>query len=119
MLTLAGLKILATSFTISSGGSGGVFGPSLFIGAMLDGAVRQFSYEWFPHKFQSPAHRSDTVINALQTMKKKTLSEATFPLRSSPRICPCRIEAVSDKDPCILFPCGRWLLPPARYSVSF
>ncbi len=38
MLILALLKILATSCTISSGGSGGVFGPSVFIGAMLGGA---------------------------------------------------------------------------------
>lgn len=38
MAILVVLKILATSFTISSGGSGGVFAPSLFIGAMLGGA---------------------------------------------------------------------------------
>jgi CIC family chloride channel protein len=38
MLVLGLLKILATSCTISSGGSGGVFGPSVFIGAMLGGA---------------------------------------------------------------------------------
>lgn len=38
MLVLAFMKIFATSCTISSGGSGGVFGPSLFIGAMLGGA---------------------------------------------------------------------------------
>jgi CIC family chloride channel protein len=38
MLLLAGLKIVATSCTISSGGSGGVVGPSVFIGAMLGGA---------------------------------------------------------------------------------
>ena len=38
MFLLALLKILATSFTIGSGGSGGVFGPSVFIGAMLGGA---------------------------------------------------------------------------------
>jgi len=38
MLLLALFKILATSCTISSGGSGGVFGPSVFIGAMLGGA---------------------------------------------------------------------------------
>ena len=31
-------KILATSFTLGSGGSGGVFAPSLFIGAMTGGA---------------------------------------------------------------------------------
>ncbi len=38
LIALAGLKILATSVTIGSGGSGGVFAPSLFIGAMLGGA---------------------------------------------------------------------------------
>jgi len=38
MAVLVVAKILATSFTISSGGSGGVFAPSLFIGAMLGGA---------------------------------------------------------------------------------
>ena len=45
---LAGLKILTTSFTISSGGSGGVFAPSLFIGAMLGGSVGTLSHELFP-----------------------------------------------------------------------
>jgi CIC family chloride channel protein len=49
MFALAGLKIVATSCTISSGGSGGVFGPSLFIGAMLGGAVGQVSQSWYPH----------------------------------------------------------------------
>lgn len=39
LLAIAGAKILATSFTIGSGGSGGVFGPSLFIGGMTGGAV--------------------------------------------------------------------------------
>jgi chloride channel protein, CIC family len=48
MFTLAGLKIVCTSFTISSGGSGGVFGPSLFIGAMLGGSVGQLSHAWYP-----------------------------------------------------------------------
>jgi CIC family chloride channel protein len=32
---LIGLKIVATSFTIGSGGSGGIFGPALVIGGML------------------------------------------------------------------------------------
>ena len=39
LLTLALLKTVATGLTISSGGSGGVFGPSMFIGGMLGGAV--------------------------------------------------------------------------------
>jgi CIC family chloride channel protein len=48
MLLLAVLKIATTSFTISSGGSGGVFAPSLFIGAMLGGAVGTLSHQYFP-----------------------------------------------------------------------
>lgn len=48
MLTLALLKIVVTSFTISSGGSGGVFGPSLFMGAMLGGAFGFFGYQVAP-----------------------------------------------------------------------
>jgi len=54
MFALAFLKIAATSFTISSGGSGGVFGPSLFIGAMLGGAVGQLAHAWFPGIVSSP-----------------------------------------------------------------
>jgi CIC family chloride channel protein len=45
---LALLKIVTTSFTISSGGSGGVFAPSLFIGAMLGGCVGTLSQQLFP-----------------------------------------------------------------------
>jgi CIC family chloride channel protein len=50
---LALAKIVATSFTISSGGSGGVFAPSLFIGAMLGGAYgwtcqALFGAQWVP-----------------------------------------------------------------------
>ncbi|MCH8254522.1 MAG: chloride channel protein, partial [Gemmatimonadetes bacterium] len=39
MLLLVVFKIVAVSITIGSGGSGGIFAPSLFIGAMLGGAV--------------------------------------------------------------------------------
>ncbi|MFZ0922031.1 MAG: chloride channel protein [Candidatus Acidiferrales bacterium] len=38
LLVLLVAKMLALSLTVSSGGSGGVFAPSLFIGAMLGGA---------------------------------------------------------------------------------
>ncbi|AFG36628.1 chloride channel protein [Spirochaeta africana] len=37
LLLLLVMKTLTTSFSIGSGGSGGVFGPSLFIGAVLGG----------------------------------------------------------------------------------
>ncbi len=38
LLVLIVAKMLALSLTVSSGGSGGVFAPSLFVGAMLGGA---------------------------------------------------------------------------------
>ena len=41
-------KILATSFTISSGGSGGVFAPSLVIGGTLGGAFGVLANAAFP-----------------------------------------------------------------------
>ena len=48
LLALAILKIVATGLTISSGGSGGVFGPSMLIGGMLGGACGQFLAYWLP-----------------------------------------------------------------------
>ena len=48
MAILVVAKIVATSCTISSGGSGGVFAPSLFIGAMLGGAFGQLCNMCFP-----------------------------------------------------------------------
>jgi len=41
-------KVLATSLTIGIGGSGGVFAPSLFIGAMLGAAFGQIAGALFP-----------------------------------------------------------------------
>ena len=38
-LALLGAKLLAVCITLASGGSGGVFAPSLFLGAMLGGLV--------------------------------------------------------------------------------
>ena len=54
MLALAFMKIFATSCTISSGGSGGVFGPSLFIGAMLGGAFGMLGQKIAPGWFLNP-----------------------------------------------------------------
>lgn len=48
MALLVVAKILATSFSVASGGSGGVFAPSLAIGAMLGAAVGQTAASWFP-----------------------------------------------------------------------
>ncbi|MHC4539813.1 MAG: chloride channel protein, partial [Planctomycetota bacterium] len=48
MILLVVLKILATAVTIGSGGSGGIFAPSLFIGAMLGGAFGTIVNRLFP-----------------------------------------------------------------------
>lgn len=42
-------KIAATSLTLGSGGSGGVFAPSLFMGATLGGLFGGFVHTSFPH----------------------------------------------------------------------
>ncbi|MGC9335597.1 MAG: chloride channel protein [Anaerolineae bacterium] len=48
LLGLTVVKILATSLTIGSGGSGGIFAPSLFIGSMLGGAFGHAAHGIFP-----------------------------------------------------------------------
>ncbi len=48
MAALVATKIVATSITIGSGGSGGVFAPSLFLGAMLGGVVGTLVSQYFP-----------------------------------------------------------------------
>jgi len=48
-------KVISTSFTISSGGSGGVFAPSLFIGSMLGGFYGSSCGRIFPHIVTEPA----------------------------------------------------------------
>ena len=49
LLALAALKILATTLSFSSGTPGGMFAPTLFIGAMLGAAVGSFEKMFFPH----------------------------------------------------------------------
>lgn len=48
LLALTFLKPLATSFTLGSGNSGGVFAPSLFTGAMLGGVFGYIAKTVFP-----------------------------------------------------------------------
>jgi len=48
LVVLVGIKILATSITIGLGGSGGIFAPSLFIGAMAGGAFGIMVHQLFP-----------------------------------------------------------------------
>ena len=54
LLTVALIKILTTSLTISSGGSGGVFGPSMVIGGCVGAAVGQQFHSWWPGLVRQP-----------------------------------------------------------------
>ena len=54
LLTLAFGKILTTSFSIGSGGSGGVFGPSIVIGGALGGVVGQVFHRLAPQVVTEP-----------------------------------------------------------------
>jgi CIC family chloride channel protein len=48
MLLLLVLKLFATCFTLGSGNSGGVFAPSLFMGAIVGGLVGNLAQSLFP-----------------------------------------------------------------------
>ncbi len=50
LLALCVIKLIATVFSYSSGGAGGIFAPALFIGAMLGGAVGFLDVKIFDHE---------------------------------------------------------------------
>ena len=55
LLVLVALaKVITTSLTVSSGGSGGVFGPSVVIGGCLGAAVGKSLHVWFPDLIVQP-----------------------------------------------------------------
>lgn len=53
-LALIFMKIIATSLTLGSGGSGGIFAPSLFMGAMLGYFFGTIVHTYFPNITASP-----------------------------------------------------------------
>ncbi|MEX0679060.1 MAG: chloride channel protein [Pirellulales bacterium] len=55
LLAIAVGKLLATSLTIGSGGSGGVFGPSMVIGGCAGGALGIALNEWWPEVVPNPS----------------------------------------------------------------
>ena len=65
LLVLIVLKILATSITIGSGGSGGIFAPSLFMGAMAGGFFGAVVHQLFPTLTASPGAYSIVAMGAV------------------------------------------------------
>ncbi len=49
LFLLAGLKIISTCLSFSSGTPGGLFAPTLFIGAMIGGGIGMFERALFPN----------------------------------------------------------------------
>jgi len=62
MIILALFKIIATSFTIGSGGSGGVFGPSIVIGGLVGGAWGHIGHHFFPQVVTSQAASAFALV---------------------------------------------------------
>ncbi len=56
LLLMIPMKILATSVTLGSGGSGGVFAPSLFLGAATGGAIGIITHSLFPQAASAGAY---------------------------------------------------------------
>ncbi|HEY4307697.1 MAG TPA: chloride channel protein [Gemmatimonadaceae bacterium] len=54
VILLATLKIIATAVCYASGNAGGIFGPSMFIGAMLGAAVGYVAHQFFPTATAGP-----------------------------------------------------------------
>src|SRR5581483_6956518 len=54
LILLFAMKVLSTAAAFSSGNSGGLFAPSLFIGAMLGGAIGTAGARFFPNQILSP-----------------------------------------------------------------
>ncbi len=54
MLLLVILKLIAVTTSYASGNAGGIFGPALFIGAMLGGTVGTAAHHWFPAYTATP-----------------------------------------------------------------
>ena len=55
MVLLLVLKLVAVATCYGSGNAGGIFGPSLFLGAMLGGVVGNVANHFFPHTVGTPA----------------------------------------------------------------
>jgi CIC family chloride channel protein len=54
MVLLVVLKLIAVTTSYASGNAGGIFGPALFIGAMLGGAVGTVAHHLFPAYTATP-----------------------------------------------------------------
>jgi CIC family chloride channel protein len=65
MMALCLLKLLATVLSYSSGNAGGIFGPTLYIGAMLGGAAGMVAHRFAPFPVGDPGAYALVGMGAL------------------------------------------------------
>lgn len=65
LTALAVVKLFTTAVTLGSGGSGGVFGPGFFIGAMMGGSFGHLARYLFPGLVTSPGAYALVGIGAM------------------------------------------------------
>jgi CIC family chloride channel protein len=65
MLLLVVLKLLTVTTSYASGNAGGIFGPALFVGAMLGGSVGTVAHHWLPEYTANPGAYALVGMGAL------------------------------------------------------
>ncbi|MGA3127328.1 MAG: chloride channel protein [Candidatus Korobacteraceae bacterium] len=65
MVLLVVLKLFAITTSYASGNAGGIFGPALFLGAMLGGAVGTVAHHWLPTYTAAPGAYALVGMGAL------------------------------------------------------
>lgn len=98
-------KILATSLTLGSGGSGGIFAPALFIGSMTGSTYGKLMHSWFPGIVAGPtpyamvgmgavfAGASHAPVSSVMLLFEMTRD----PLMILPLILACTVSAVATR----------------------
>ena len=115
LLLLIPAKMAATSATLGSAGSGGIFAPSLFIGAMLGGAVGHFTELWLPGSANAGAYAlvGMGALVAGATHAPISAILIIFELTGDYKILPPLMVA------CIVSVLlARWLLPHSMYTLK-
>jgi len=79
-------KMLATALTVSSGGSGGLFAPSLFIGGLVGGMLGHLTHIFFAY-FEVPFNPPDIAMCVLVGMSVFFAGIAKVPLASAIVVC--------------------------------
>ena len=81
------LKIVATATCYASGNAGGIFGPSLFIGAMLGGAVGSVAHHFLPALTADPgAYALVGMGTAFAGIVRTPLTSVDHDLRDDARL---------------------------------